>query len=95
MFDGLLLWVDFCYVLRRVLSKAVESGFTFYTHLEIEFFLLKDLLIDGRESQLIDTGGYFDMISHDSVYDFRRVAVSALEGFGILVEFSHHEVVLG
>ena len=30
------------YVLRRALAKAADKGFTFYTHPEIEFFLLKD-----------------------------------------------------
>src|ERR1700712_1298327 len=29
-------------VLRRTLARAAEQGFTFYTHPEVEFFLLKD-----------------------------------------------------
>jgi glutamine synthetase len=82
-------------VLRRALSQAAERGFTFYTHPEIEFFLLKDRPTDGREPQPIDNGGYFDMTSHDTAHDFRRDAVSALEGLGISVEFSHHEVAPG
>ena len=93
--DGSPSWADPRYVLRRTLSKAAERGFTFYTHPEIEFFLLKDLPVDGSEPQPIDTGGYFDMTSHDSAHDFRRAAVSALESLGISVEFSHHEVAPG
>ena len=40
--DGSPSWADPRYVLRRALSKAAERGFTFYTHPEIEFFLLKN-----------------------------------------------------
>ena len=93
--DGSPSWADPRYVLRRALSRAAERGFTFYTHPEIEFFLLKDRPTDGREPQPIDNGGYFDMTSHDTAHDFRRDAVSALEGLGISVEFSHHEVAPG
>ena len=93
--DGSPSWADPRYVLRRTLSKAAERGFTFYTHPEIEFFLLKTLPTDGSEPEPIDQGGYFDMTSHDVAHDFRRAAVGALEGLGISVEFSHHEVAPG
>ena len=93
--DGSASWADPRYVLRRTLSKAAERGFTFYTHPEIEFFLLKNRPTDGTEPEPIDNGGYFDMTSHDSAHDFRRAAVGALEGLGISVEFSHHEVAPG
>jgi glutamine synthetase len=93
--DGSASWADPRYVLRRTLSKAAERGFTFYTHPEIEFFLLKNRPTDGSEPEPIDTGGYFDMTSHDTAHDFRRAAVAALEGLGISVEFSHHEVAPG
>src|SRR6266700_1511437 len=45
--DGSPSWADPRYVLRRALSRAAERGFTFYTHPEIEFFLLKDRPSDG------------------------------------------------
>ncbi|MCW2497173.1 type I glutamate--ammonia ligase [Jatrophihabitans sp.] len=93
--DGSPSWADPRYVLRRTLSKAAESGLTFYTHPEIEFFLLKNRPTDGTEPIPADNGGYFDMTSHDVAHDFRRSAVSALEGLGISVEFSHHEVAPG
>ena len=38
--DGSPSWADPRHVLRRALSQAAEKGFTFYTHPEIEFFLL-------------------------------------------------------
>ena len=93
--DGSPSWADPRYVLRRALSKAAERGFTFYTHPEIEFFLLKNRPTDGSEPIPIDNGGYFDMTSHDSAHNFRRDVIAALEGLGISVEFSHHEVAPG
>jgi glutamine synthetase len=93
--DGSPSWADPRYVLRRALSKAAERGFTFYTHPEIEFFLLKNRPLDGTEPEPIDTSGYFDMTSHPSSHTFRRDAVTTLEALGISVEFSHHEVAPG
>ena len=93
--DGSPSWADPRFVLRRALAKAKDMGFTFYTHPEIEFFLLKDQPEDGREPRPVDTGGYFDLTSHDVAHDFRRMAVDALEALGISVEFSHHEVAPG
>jgi glutamine synthetase len=94
--DGSPSWADPRYVLRRALARAGESGFTFYTHPEIEFFLL-----EGRPSRPgqvpvpVDAGGYFDHTPHDVGHDFRRSAISVLESMGVSVEFSHHEVAPG
>jgi glutamine synthetase len=93
--DGSPSWSDPRTVLRRALGKAADLGFAFYTHPEIEFFLLRDRPTDGSEPQPIDYGGYFDMTSHDTAHDFRRAAVTALESMGISVEFSHHEIAPG
>lgn len=87
-------WADPRHVLRRTLSRAAEKGFTFYTHPEIEFFLLRDGM-DGAEPTPVDAGGYFDHTTHEVARDFRRQAVLALERVGISVEFSHHEVAPG
>ena len=46
--DGTPSWADPRHVLRRALGKAADAGFTFYTHPEIEFFLLKGLPADRR-----------------------------------------------
>jgi len=82
-------------VLRRALSRAADKGFTFYTHPEIEFFLLEDGPIDGSVPIPVDSGGYFDHTTHAVARDFRRQAVLALERIGISVEFSYHEVAPG
>jgi glutamine synthetase len=89
--DGSPSWADPRHVLRRQLSKASESGFIFYIHPEIEFFLLKNLPSDGSEPIPADNGGYFDQASHADATHFRRKSIEALESMGISVEFSHHE----
>jgi glutamine synthetase len=88
-------WADPRHVLRRGLSRAAEKGFTFYTHPEIEFFLLSTVPEDGGVPVPVDAGGYFDHTTHAVARDFRRQAVLALERIGISVEFSHHEVAPG
>ncbi|GAA4754099.1 type I glutamate--ammonia ligase [Gordonia alkaliphila] len=89
--DGTLAWADPRHVLRRQLSKAADQGFTCYVHPEIEFYLLKDMPLDGSEPIPADNGGYFDQAVHDAAPNFRRHAIEALEAMGISVEFSHHE----
>ncbi|MCW2608322.1 MAG: glutamine synthetase [Frankiales bacterium] len=93
--DGTPSWADPRHVLRRALSKAADAGFTFYTHPEIEFFLLKGLPEPGQRPVPVDSGGYFDLTPHGISQDFRREAITMLERMGISVEFSHHEVAPG
>ncbi|GAB2819906.1 type I glutamate--ammonia ligase [Alpinimonas psychrophila] len=78
-------------VLKRTLAKAAERGFTFYTHPEIEFYLLKSSEYKDGGPQPIDNAGYFDNVSGGFGQDFRRRSVRMLEDIGISVEFSHHE----
>ncbi|WP_153504665.1 type I glutamate--ammonia ligase [Cumulibacter manganitolerans] len=93
--DGSPAWADPRHVLRRVLAKASDMGFSCYTHPEMEFFLLEDEPASGKPPRPVDQGGYFDMPTHIKAHDFRRRAVTALEAMGISVEFSHHEVAPG
>ncbi len=89
--DGSPSYADPRYVLKRQLSKASDLGFTFYTHPEIEFYLLKKKPEYGDFPEPNDSGGYFDHTPHNSAHDFRRNAINMLEAMGISVEFSHHE----
>ena len=89
--DGSPSYADPRHVLKRALSRGGRLGFTFYTHPEIEFFLLRDKPEPGSKPRPIDNGGYFDHTPHGIAHDFRREAISMLEGLGISVEFSHHE----
>jgi glutamine synthetase len=89
--DGTPSMADPRHVLQRTLTKAADQGFTFYTHPEIEFFLLEQGWQPGRRPEPIDQSGYFDHVPHGNSHDFRRAAISMLETMGISVEFSHHE----
>jgi glutamine synthetase len=89
--DGLPAVSDPRNVLKRTLAKAAERGFTFYTHPEIEFYLLKDSDWANGGAQPIDNAGYFDNVPGGTAHDFRRRSVRMLEDIGISVEFSHHE----
>jgi glutamine synthetase len=80
------------HVLKRTLAKASEKGFTFYTHPEIEFYLLNNSDWENGGAQPIDQAGYFDNVPGGVAHDFRRRSVRMLEDIGISVEFSHHEV---
>ena len=93
--DGSPSFADPRYVLQRALGKAADSGFTFYTHPEVEFFLLKEKPGAGRVPEPADTAGYFDHSPQGIGNDFRRQAITMLEAMGISVEFSHHETAPG
>jgi len=76
-------------VLRRVLSRAREMGFTYYVGPELEYFYFKS---PSPNLEVLDWGGYFDLIPRDEAIDLRHQTVSMLEEMGIEVEFTHHEV---
>jgi glutamine synthetase len=74
-------------VLKRVLDRAAAAGFRFYISPEIEFFYFKD----SSGTEVLDSGGYFDLTPLDGGSDLRRETVLALEQMGIGVALSHHE----
>ncbi|MCX6419005.1 MAG: glutamine synthetase family protein [Actinobacteria bacterium] len=89
--DGSPSYADPRFVLQRALSKAADLGFTFYTHPEIEFYLLDHAPGEGPTPKPVDAGSYFDHTPNGVGHDFRREAITMLEAMGISVEFSHHE----
>lgn len=78
-------------VLKKVLRKAGDMGYTVYTHPEMEFFLFKNAPEPGVAPIPVDSAGYFDQTSSAVGHDFRRQAITMLEAMGVSVEFSHHE----
>ncbi len=82
-FDG-----DPRYVLKRNLKRAAEMGYTMYVGPELEFFYFKD----SKGTEVLDTGGYFDLTPLDLATPHRRETIFSLEQMGITVEYSHHEV---
>ncbi|MFC1856250.1 glutamine synthetase family protein [Thermodesulfobacteriota bacterium] len=75
-------------VLKKVIKKANDLGYTYYVGPELEFFYFKD----SDSTQVLDKGGYFDLTPLDLASDWRRDTVLTLEKMGIPVEYSHHEV---
>ncbi|AEB08906.1 glutamine synthetase family protein [Desulfobacca acetoxidans] len=76
------------YVLKRMLAKAAEKGYTYYTGPELEYFYFAN----NENPIIIDKAGYFDTTPLDRGNDYRRETIFALEKMGIRVEYSHHEV---
>ena len=89
--DGSPSYADPRWVLKRALGRASDLGFTFYTHPEVEFFLLKEKPRPGQRPEPIDSGGYFDHTPHSIAHDFRKTSIMMLESMGLSVEYSHHE----
>jgi len=76
------------YALKRMLAKAADKGYTYYTGPELEYFYFAD----QNSTQFIDQGGYFDSPPLDLGNNLRRQTIFAMEDLGIRVEYSHHEV---
>jgi len=76
------------YVLKRLLSKVAEKGYTYFVGPELEYFYFKD----NCSTEVLDLAGYFDARPVDVGSDLRRDTIFALQSMGIQVEYSHHEV---
>jgi glutamine synthetase len=76
------------WVLRRQLERAKDMGLEFFVGPELEYFYFKS----PEERELIDTGGYFDVLPADLGNDLRKQTMRALDKVGIPMEASHHEV---
>jgi glutamine synthetase len=76
------------YVLKKILKRAGDMGYTFYVGPELEYFYFKS----PQSTEFLDQGGYFDMIPSDTGTDLRKETVLTLQDMGIGVEYSHHEV---
>ncbi len=76
------------YVLKQNLQRAAELGYTFYVGPELEYFYFRS----SEAPEVLDLGGYFDLMPHDEAVDLRRDTVLMLEEMGIHAEYSHHEV---
>jgi glutamine synthetase len=86
--DGTHYEGDPRYVLKRVLKKAADKGYTFYAGPELEYFYFES----NEAPKIIDRGGYFDTRPLDMGGDLRRETIFALQDMGVQIEYSHHEV---
>jgi glutamine synthetase len=86
--DGKPFAGDPRYVLKRILARAKEKGFTYYVGPELEYFYFANSSVP----QPLDQGGYFDLVPLDVAQDLRRDTILTMQALGIKVEYSHHEV---
>jgi glutamine synthetase len=86
--DGKPFEGDPRYTLKKNLDKAKKMGFTYYVGPELEYFYFKD----ANSTEVLDKGGYFDLIPRDEALDLRRETVLFCEALGMKIEYSHHEV---
>ncbi len=86
-------------ILKRVLARASEMGYTYNVGPELEFFLFKrnGEPNDGHPARPVphDVGSYFDFSPRDEAQQVRSEIILALEALGMQVESSHHEVATG
>ncbi|MGM0568478.1 MAG: glutamine synthetase family protein [Elusimicrobiota bacterium] len=77
------------YILKKNLAEMEKRGYDiFNVGPELEYFYFKN----NRKPEIIDEGGYFDLLPLDLGQDLRRDTILALEKMDIPVEYSHHEV---
>jgi len=79
-------------VLKRVIGRAKEMGYTMNAGMEAEFFLFVPNSQGGASTDTHDVGSYFDLAPADRGEEARRAMVDLLEQMGFEVEASHHEV---
>ncbi len=86
--DGQPYEGDSRHILKRMLEKAAQKGYTYFVGPELEFFLFAS----PKCPETLDAGGYFDAPPLDLAGDVRRDIIFKLQSMGIHVEYSHHEV---
>ena len=76
------------WVLRRQLDRARAMGLDMYVGPELEYFYFKE----RPRPEVIDEGGYFDVLPADLGNDLRKQTMRTLDRLDIPMEASHHEV---
>lgn len=90
--DGTPFASDPRQILKRVLQKAEEKGYTLEVGSECEFFLFH-MDEDGHPTTVThECAGYFDIDPVDFGENTRRDIVLTLEEMGFVIESSYHEI---
>ena len=77
-------------ILKKVIQKASDMGYTLDVGSECEFFLFDTDENGNPTTKTSETGGYFDIGPLDSGENARREMVLFLEDMGFEVESSYH-----
>ena len=82
-------------VLKRMLAKVTERGWTYNVGPEPEFFLFRKNGGEGVHPVPHDIGSYFDFSADDEAVRVRTELMDALSCMGLEIEVGHHEVAIG
>jgi len=93
--DGSPFEGDPRYILKRILNKIKQKGWTYNVGPEPEFFLFKRNGPQSIHPVPHDVGGYFDFSANDEAVRVRTELMASLEQMGLEIEMGHHEVALG
>lgn len=93
--DGSQFEGDPRYVLKRILRKTYELGYTFQVGPECEFFLFHTDNQGQPTTSSHDTASYCDLAPFDQGENARREICMVLEEMGFEIETSHHESAAG
>jgi glutamine synthetase len=93
--DGTLFEGDTRNVLKNVVARAADKGFSISVGPELEFFLFKADESGNPTLELGDNGGYFEPSPKDFGERVRLEIYRALKAMGFTIEASHHEVAEG
>ncbi|MDO5146703.1 MAG: type I glutamate--ammonia ligase [Eubacteriales bacterium] len=90
--EGIPFEGDSRHVLKKVLEKAAQMGYTFDVGPECEFFLFHTDDYGRPTVVTHEKAGYFDVTPLDLGENARRDIILNLEKMGFEIEASHHEV---
>jgi glutamine synthetase len=82
-------------VLKRMIKRAAQLGYSMMAGCEVEFFLFEKDTGGGLTTITHDEASYFDLTPVDKGEEIRRLIVTDLELMGFEVEAAHHEVAPG
>jgi len=89
--DGSAFWGDTREILRTVVNKVNQKGYSCMIGAECEFYLFKTDEDGEPTVKPFDNGGYLDVSPLDKGENVRREICLCLEEMGIKPETSHHE----
>ena len=89
--DGSVFWGDTREILRSVVDRTRQKGYTCMIGAECEFYLFVTDENGEPTSVPFDNGGYLDVYPLDKGENIRREICICLEEMGIRPETSHHE----
>jgi len=89
--DGSVFWGDTREILKSVVNKVSQKGYSCMIGAECEFYLFKTDENGDPTITPFDNGGYLDVSPLDKGENVRREICLCLEEMGIKPETSHHE----